>query len=83
MEVIEKLTLTLKERLGMEEIVRTPASWGEFYELVMDCEYKVEYYQKEIISMGFANDTHGLIVANIIGLLYNAYLKTAYCIWEQ
>lgn len=81
MEVIEKLPLTLKERLGMEELVRTPASWEEFYELVMDCEYKVEYYQNEILSMGFASDTHELIVANIIRLLGNAYLKTEHRVY--
>lgn len=81
MEVIEALPLGIKERLTMDEEVRIPASWEEFYELFMDCEYSVEYYQNEIISMGFASDAHELIVANIIRLLGNFYLKTDYRVY--
>jgi Uma2 family endonuclease len=81
MEVIETLPLSIKERIAMEEVVNIPASWEEFYELFMDCEYRIEYYQNEIISMGFASDAHELIVANIIGLLHNFYLKTDYRVY--
>jgi Uma2 family endonuclease len=65
----------------MEEVVNIPASWEEFYELFMDCEYRIDYYQNEIISMGFASDAHELIVANIIRLLGNFYLKTDYRVY--
>jgi Uma2 family endonuclease len=81
MEVIEKLPITIEERLEMDKVVRFPASWHEFYTLLTECQYRLEYYQKEIISMGFASEPHELIVANIIRILGNFYLKTNYRVY--
>jgi Uma2 family endonuclease len=61
MNVIEKLPLTIQERLEMDEIIS---------------QYKAEYHNGEIISMGFASEIHELLVANIIRCLGNIFLET-------
>ena len=72
MEVATQVPLTLKERLHLGTELRVPASWEEFLELLPQCEYRVEYYGGEIVSiMGQASDKHELIVATIIRLLGN------------
>ncbi|MEK7253832.1 MAG: hypothetical protein AAB316_03750, partial [Bacteroidota bacterium] len=73
MEVLEKLPVSRQERLEMgEELIRFPASPEEFFEMLAECEYNVEYLNGEIIStMAYASDYHERIVQNMALLLGN------------
>lgn len=62
-----KLPTTLAERLELSPyIVRIPASWEEYLDLLDECEYQIEYDNQHIILMSIASDPHEVIVANII-----------------
>jgi len=72
MEVATQIPLSLEERLKLGTELRMPTSWEEFLEVLPLCEYQVEYYSGEIVSiMGQASDKHELLVAAIIKLLGN------------
>ena len=51
----------------MEEELRYPASFKEFWETMEECEFKVEYHKNHIISfMSYATDPHELLVSTIV-----------------
>jgi Uma2 family endonuclease len=67
----------LIDRLGLPGEVRIPATFEDWIELSLDCEYRVEYVKGHVVSifdtntktnqtMGQATLTHEQIVANII-----------------
>jgi len=68
MEVLSRLPVSLKERMEMgQTMVRFPASPEEFFEMLAECEYRVEYHNGEIISiMAYASDPHEKILSNVI-----------------
>ena len=78
MKLTEILPLTIKERIELDEIIRIPASFDKFLDFLSQSEYPVQYHEGEIISMGFAKYLHELLVANLIGLLFNA-LRDSNC----
>jgi Uma2 family endonuclease len=78
MEVIEKIPLSLTERLELPEVLRVPASFEDFLDIFEKCEYKIEYHNGEIISMGYASEFHELLVSNVIGILHQL-LKNSPC----
>ena len=83
MQVIDKLPLTLHERLEMDEEIRIPATFDEFCEWATDLPYRVHYHAGEIISldMGIATKFHELLVANLIGIFYSFFKNTDYFVY--
>ncbi len=62
-----KLPITLAERIELgPEIIRIPASWEEYLDLLDECEFQIEYDDEQIILMSIASDPHEVIVSNII-----------------
>ena len=70
----------LIDRLGLPAELRVPATFEDWIELSVDCEYRVEYRNGHVISifdtdtktnetMGQATLTHEQLVANIITVL--------------
>lgn len=73
MTVLAKFPVSLAGRLELgPDIVRFPAGWEEYLDLLEECEYPIEYANHEIIAMSIASDPHESIVANILGVLFNA-----------
>lgn len=72
MEVATKFPITALERAELgPELVRFPGSWDEFWELLDEAEYSVEFKNNEIITaMSWESDPHSHI-ANMIGTLFN------------
>ncbi|TAK40627.1 MAG: Uma2 family endonuclease [Saprospiraceae bacterium] len=67
MTVETKFPGTLQERLELGPgIVRLPASWVEYVDLLQECEYQIEYENQHIILMSIATNPHEAIVSNII-----------------
>jgi hypothetical protein len=52
------LPKTLQERLKLDEILEVPATLDEYFELLPDCEYRLDYSDGKIIAMGYASLTH-------------------------
>jgi Uma2 family endonuclease len=71
-ELILPLTLAERAELGEDAEIRVPASFEEYLELVEDCEYNIEYFNGEIISMGNASYYHEKLVGLIIFALRKA-----------
>ena len=74
----------LADRLELPGELRIPATFEDWIELSVDCEYRVEYRKGHVISifdydaktnetMGQATLTHEQIVANIIGALMHLF----------
>lgn len=55
---------------GLEEgeMLRIPASWEEYIELVEDTPYPIQFLNDEILVMGQATDTHEQLVGRLIKL---------------
>lgn len=63
------LPKTLAERLELDEILEVPATLDEYFNLLPECEYRIDYSDGKIISMGYASLTHEAIVGRIIYLM--------------
>ena len=74
MSVTTKIPNTIAERAEMgDRLIRIPATWKEYLEIVEDCEFPTEFDNNEIILMSIASDPHEAIVANIIFCLRLAF----------
>jgi len=63
------LPLTLQERLELPDKIEIKASLAEYFDFAADCEYRVEYSDGKIISMGLATLPHEVLVVRIGHLL--------------
>ncbi len=67
-----QLPFSFAERLSLGDgEIRTPATLEEYLAFAEECEYRVEYSNKHIISMGSPTDVHELIVTNFGWALNN------------
>lgn len=75
MEVATKFPITALERAELgPELVRFPGSWDEFWELLDEAEYSVEFKNNEIITaMSWESDPHSRIVAALMHLFGNIF----------
>ena len=79
------LPYTFEARLGLPAVMRLPASFDDFVELMVMCDYKVEYSNGDIVSiletqpenkniiMGLATHTHEQLVMYIGAALLNVF----------
>lgn len=61
---------TLAERLELDEILEVPATLDEYFNLLPECEYRIDYSDGKIVSMGYASLTHEALVMRV-GYLLN------------
>lgn len=76
MQALEKIRLN-EEQLATLEVggqVTIPASWEEFDDFLADTNYRIEYYNGQIIIMGLATLIHEILVTQLIYLLKGFYL---------
>lgn len=67
-----KLPFSYIDRLALgKEEIRTPTTLEEYLKFAEECEYKVEYSNQHIISMGSPTDAHELILMNFGWALNN------------
>lgn len=64
------LPKTLQERLELDEILEVPATLDEYFNFLPECEYRIDYSDGKIISMGYASLTHEALVMRV-GYLLN------------
>lgn len=64
----------LAELAGPTGTVRFPASFDEFWELLAEAEFNVEYFDQEIIAtMSYETDIHSTIQTQMVFLLKQAF----------
>lgn len=73
MTTTEQLKAALIEQLKTQEVVRIPASEDEFFSLVDEVPYKIEYHNNEITTMGLTTPWHELLIMTLGGILYNLF----------
>lgn len=64
-----QLKETIIEQLKTQEIVRIPASEEDFFALVDELPFKIEYHDSEIITMGLSTPWHEMLVSKLIIIL--------------
>lgn len=70
-----KLPLTYLEltKLAGNKLVRFPATFEAYWELLAKAEYRADFYQDEIITMSYENEHHSDIVSEFSYLLKTIY----------
>ena len=63
------LTHTELIELAGNQLIRFPATFEEYWELVRAAEFRADFYQNEIITMSYENEVHADIVTEILGIL--------------
>jgi len=79
MEIETKFPLTNQElfEIAQGETVRFPASRDEFWELLEEAEYRVDYFDHEIIaSMSYESDKHSDLTTEMSHLLKKIFPKS-------
>ena len=74
MDAAVKIPITRSELLEIGTgLVRFPATWEEYWELLGKVEYNIEYQNGEIIAMGYESNPHGKIITELVRLLGNTF----------
>ena len=76
---IKKFPLTYEElyKLAGDQLVRFPATFDEYWTLLKEAEFRADFYQNEIITMSYENDTHADITMEIGHLLKKIFPRIA------
>ena len=75
MVITKNLTEQITEQLKIKELVAISASEKEYLEIAQTLPFKVEYYNCEIITMGFATLWHEAITSNVIWIFQNFFIE--------
>ncbi|MBK8568296.1 MAG: Uma2 family endonuclease [Saprospiraceae bacterium] len=70
-----QLPFSYAERLALDDEIRLPATLEAYLEFAEQAEYKVEYSNGNIITMGQPTDAHELICGNAITVFNNVLLE--------
>ena len=69
-----KLPFAYADRLALGgDVIRIPATLEAYLDFAEHCEYRVEYSNEQIVSMGQPTDTHELICGNAMRVLGNLF----------
>lgn len=79
-----KFPLTHKELLdiGQGEIVRFPATFAEYWELLREAQYKADFSNQEIIAMSYETNVHSKIVSEIMFILRSIFNSAQYAVHD-
>ena len=76
MTTTEKFPATRQARLELgPDMVRFPASFEEYWELLEVCDYPIEYHDHQIIATSYENDSHARIASMMFALLSNVFME--------
>jgi len=75
--ITKKFPLTYLElhQLAGNELVRFSATFEEYWTLLKEAEFRADFYQNEIITMSYENETHADIVTEILYILKRIFPK--------
>lgn len=64
---------TLTKRIQLDEVLKVLATLDEYFAFLPKCEYRLDYSDGNILSMGFASILHEALVARIGHLFYTIF----------
>ncbi len=73
-----KFPLTRRElfEAGGPGLVRFPATFDEYWDLLAEAEYRADFYQNEIVAMSYETDLHSDLVTECLHLLKKIYPRS-------
>ena len=77
--ISQDLKKDIIERLKTEALVRIPASEADYFAVVKELPFKIEYNKSEIITMGLASFWHEMLVMTLGGIFYNLFTSKKDC----
>mgnify|MGYP002625081449 CR=1 FL=1 len=79
-----KFPLTHQELLeiGHGELVRFPAGFSEYWELLREAQYKADYSNGEIIAMSYETNAHSKIVTEIMFVLRTFFNSAQHSVYD-
>lgn len=82
--IASKFPLTHLELLeaGGGELMRFPASFDEYWELLREAQYKADYSNSEIIARGYETNPHSKIVSEIMFLLRQIFSSEQFSVHD-
>lgn len=82
--IASKFPLTHLELLeaGGGELMRFPASFDEYWELLQEAQYKADYSNSEIIARGYETNPHSKIVSEIMFLLRQIFSSEQFSVHD-
>jgi len=80
-----KFPLTHQELLeiGGGEIVRFPASFDDYWELLGEAQYKADYSDSEIIATSYETNPHSKIVSRLLALFDHIFQTDAFSVHDS
>jgi len=84
MEIEAKFPLTRAELSDISTgLVRFPATWEEFWEVLEHAEYRTDFLKNEIITMSYESNLHSKLVTQMIVLLYNIFRRPEFAVHDS
>lgn len=84
MEIETKFPLTRAELADTGTgLVRFPASWDEFWDVLEHAEYRTDFLKKEIITMSYESNLHSKITTELMWLLRNLFKRPAFTVHDS
>jgi Uma2 family endonuclease len=84
MDIETKFPLTRAELADISTgLVRFPASWDEFWEVLEHAEYRTDFLKNEIITMSYESNLHSKIATEIMWLLRNLFKRPTYTVHDS
>ena len=82
--IATKFPITHRELLeiGQGELLRFPASFAEYWDLLREAQYKADYSNGEIIAMSYETNAHSKIVTEIMFILRTIFNTTQYSVHD-
>jgi Uma2 family endonuclease len=82
--IATKFPTTHRELLeiGQGELMRFPATFAEYWELLGKAQYKADYSNQEIIAMSYETNVHSKIVTEIMFILRTISNSTQYSVHD-
>ena len=83
--VAHKFPITHQELIGIGQgaLVRIPATFSEYWELLKTAQYKADYSNREIIAMSYETNPHSKMVSEIIFILRTIYSSVQHTIHDS
>jgi Uma2 family endonuclease len=84
MEIETKFPLTRAELADISTgLVRFPASWEEFWDVLEHAEYRTDFLQNEIITMSYESNLHSTIATELMWLLRNLFPRPQFIVHDS
>lgn len=84
MDIETRFPLTRAELADISTgLVRFPASWDEFWDVLEHAEYRTDFLKNEIITMSYESNLHSKIATEMMWLLRNLFKRPTFTVHDS